>query len=287
MNIMNFVTRDVITVAPSDSIDKAMSLMEEFHIHHLVVKVDDHVVGMLSDRDLLLSVGWVLSSDRKLHTSTRSTVIGPTTVDQVMARNVIAIHNSDSGQTAAKVMVDRKVGALPVFSGGHMVGIVTESDLMFWLDKLGNGGDGQRRFVDQPISTLMRASVMTVKPTDSIGDIVDLFRRRRIRHVPVIEGGGRLCGIVSDRDVRKSLGESTIRDMQEQESGRMYIGARVASDIMSPVVHSVGMSAPVRQALALMLDHRVHSLPVVEGDAIVGIVTQTDFVKAIARDALL
>ena len=287
MNIMNFVTRDVIAVAPSDSIDKAMSLMEEFHIHHLVVKADDHVVGMLSDRDLLLSVGWALSSDRRLHTSARSTVIGPTTVDQVMARNVIAIHNSDTGQTAAKVMVDRKVGALPVFSGGHLVGIVTESDLMFWLDKLGNGSDGQRKFVDQPIGTLMRASVMTVKPNDPIGEIVDIFRRRRIRHVPVVESGGRLCGIVSDRDVRRGLGQATIRDMQEQESGGMYLGPRVASDIMTPVVHTIGVNSPVRQALALMLDHRVHSLPVIEGDTIVGIVTQTDFVKAIARDALL
>lgn len=286
MNIMNFVTRDVIAVAPSDSIDKAMSLMEEFHIHHLVVKAEDHVVGMVSDRDLLLSVGWVLSSDRKVHTRERSTVIGPTSVDQVMARNVIAIHNSDTGQTAAKIMIDRKVGALPVFHEGHLVGIVTESDLMFWLDKLSTNGNGQRRFVDQPIRALMRANVMTAKPTDAIGDIIDLFRRRRIRHVPVV-ADGRITGMISDRDIRKSLGQSTIRDMQEQEAGGYFVGPRTAVDIMTPVVHSVNMNAPVRQALTAMLDHRVHSLPVIEGEKLAGIVTQTDFVKAIARDGLL
>jgi len=286
MNIMNFVTRDVICVAPHDSLDKAMSLMEEFRVHHLVVRAASRVVGMLSDRDVLLSVGWVLSSDRKVHSPARTTVIGPRTVDEIMSRNVLCVENSDSGQAAARLMVDRKIGALPVLHNDNLLGIVTESDLMFWLDKLGATGGAAATFLGQPISTLMRANVLTVSPQTALGDIIDLFRRRRIRHVPVVSGE-RVLGMISDRDVRKALGESSIRDMMAQESGDYFVAPRVASELMTANVFSVPFSATLRGALSGMLDHRVHSLPVMDGDRLVGIVTQTDFVKAIARDGLL
>lgn len=286
MNIMNFVTRDVICVAPHDSLDKAMSLMEEFRVHHLVVRAANRVVGMLSDRDVLLSVGWVLSADRKVHSPTRTTVIGPRTVDEIMSRNVVCIENSDSGQSAARLMIDRKIGALPVLHNDNLLGIVTESDLMFWLDKLGTAGGNAATFLAQPVSMLMRASVLSVSPNESLGDIIDMFRRRRIRHVPVVRGG-QLCGMISDRDVRKALGESSIRDMMAQESGNYYVAPRTASELMTANVYSAPLSTTLRGALSNMLDHRVHSLPIAEGDKLVGIVTQTDFVKAIARDGLL
>ena len=51
MNVMNYATRDVPAIAPSESIDRAIKLMEERGVHHLVVCRNGRVVGMISDRD--------------------------------------------------------------------------------------------------------------------------------------------------------------------------------------------------------------------------------------------
>ena len=54
MKLMNYATSMVAAVAPRDSLDRAMELMEKQSIHHLVVVEGDRVIGMLSDRDMLI-----------------------------------------------------------------------------------------------------------------------------------------------------------------------------------------------------------------------------------------
>lgn len=285
MNIMNYCTRDVIAVAPSDSLDKAISLMEEHHIHHLIARSDDRVVGVVSDRDLLLSVGWLLAADRRAP-GKRGHIVGPTVVEQVMSRNVVCLDNSDTARHAATLFAERKIGVLPILHLNRLVGVLTESDLLFWLDKLAVPGSGAARLLGQPVESLMRAHVLSVEPTTPIGDVIDHFRRRHIRHVPVVLGE-ELVGIISDRDVRRALGVATVRDMQAQETGEYYVGPRMAQEIMSPAVRTLPLGRSLRDALSAMLDNRVHSLPLVSGGRLVGIITQTDFVKALARDSML
>ena len=79
MNVMNYATLDVVTIAPSASIDRGISLMEEHGIHHLVVVQDGRVIGMVSDRDILISTGWMLSVERRTVAvgTEKGHVIGP------------------------------------------------------------------------------------------------------------------------------------------------------------------------------------------------------------------
>jgi CBS domain-containing protein len=286
MNIMNFAVRDVVTVAPGDSIDKAISLMEERAIHHLVVQSPDgRVEGVLSDRDVLISTGWMLTSERRSPRGAGTAIVGPTRIGEVMSRATVTLSAAEAAVSAARAFLNHRISAAPVLHNGKLVGIITERDLMKWLDALGSEGTVVNQILGAPVHTLMRSHVIRVQPETPIIEIVDLFRRWRIRHVPVCSDG-RLVGIISDRDVRRCLGWGSIRD-QENESRADIVGPQAAHEIMRHPVLTVGVDEPLRAALRKMLEFSVHSLVAERDQEVLGIITQTDFIKAIVREKLL
>jgi CBS domain-containing protein len=283
MKIANYATRDVVKVSPTNSIDTAISLMEERNIHHLVVASDDSVVGMLSDRDILISTGWMLSVERQVARpgSYGKSVAGPTQVGQIMSQPAVTLTTAHSTHDAAALMLEQHIGAVPILDGGHLVGLITETDLVKWPPLTEIEVD---QLLDRDVRELMRAQVASVTPDAPLSALVRLFRERRIRHAPVVLNGI-LVGIISDRDVRRALGWGSVRDMQSAREGRWHEAEApaTAADIMKESVLTTGPFASLRNALRLMLDRRIHSLPVVEAESLVGIITQTDFIRAFMR----
>lgn len=290
MNVLNYATPDVITVVPTDTIDKAISLMEERDVHHLVV-VDwqSGPVGLLSDRDILISTGWRLSVERRAKSRYfGGRTLGPTRVEQIMSRPIVSLPEASTARQVATTMCDRRFGAVPIVNRGKLVGIVTVHDLIRWLDELGLEHTPAGRFLDSPVRIHMSSPVMTVSPEGSLDDVVSYFHRFSIHHVPVAQDQ-RLMGIVSDRDVRRSLGWSTICDQQSEAEGTLPpVEFPVkAAHVMNRDVMTASPHSSMRHALRRMIFHRVHSLPVVHADQLIGILTSTDFVKAVAMDDLI
>ena len=287
MNVMNYATRDVVTLPPSASIDTAISLMEERNIHHVVVTTGNRVVGMVSDRDILISTGWMLSIERKTRNrgEGKAKVVGPTQVHEIMSRSVVCLTIAHTARDAALLMLDRKISAVPVLNQDRLDGLITETDLLKWPPLSEVEAD---RLLAQKVGDLMRVNVLSVTPDAPLADVIHLFRTRRIRHAPVVQQG-KLVGIVSDRDVRRALGWAGVREMQAECEGRIFEAEspQTAGEVMHVDVRTVGMSIVLRDALRLMLDERIHSLPVVETQCLKGIVTETDFLRAFARKALL
>jgi len=110
-----------------------------------------------------------------------------------------------------------RVGALVISSDGLVIeGILSERDIVWRLSEV------HADLLEQPVSSIMSVSVHTCTPTDDIDTIMSLMTERRIRHVPVVEGG-LLCGIVSIGDVVKSRIEELERHRNELIE---YISAR-------------------------------------------------------------
>lgn len=281
MNIMNYATREVLTIAPEASLDTAISVMEERGVHHLVVMDERTVVGMLSDRDVLLSCGWMLGVERQ-RAGGIAELIGPQRVGQVMSCPVLSLPVSGSAREAALTMTQRKISALPIMQGDKLVGIITDSDLMSWLTDLGVGDNAAARMLQRPVTALMHARVYTVGGNEPLSHVLDLFRRHRIRHAPVIGKTG-LVGIISDRDVRRAIGWANVREAQ----GGIREVPRLASEIMRTDVRTISPYVSLREALQKLTKCKIHSLPVIAEGSLLGILTQTDFVKAIAREELL
>ena len=120
----------------------------------------------------------------------------------------------------------------------------------------------------------MTREVVTLAPDDTAKAALALCRERRIRHLPVLEGG-RLVGIVSDRDLRSAappLGGA----------GRATALAQIrVGDVMADEVVTVLPSDPIEQAANTMRERRIGCLPVVEDDDLVGIITASDVMETL------
>ena len=99
---------------------------------------------------------------------------------------------------ALQLMATKNVGALPVVSGGRLVGIFSERD---YARKVILHGHASR---DTPVSAIMTPDVVTVTPEQDLSDCMRIMTDKRIRHLPVLEGG-RQIGVLSIGDVMKAV----------------------------------------------------------------------------------
>jgi CBS domain-containing protein len=126
----------------------------------------------------------------------------------------------------------------------------------------------------------MTRAPFTVNPEISVVDARAEMARRRIRHLLVIDEGGLLLGIVTDRDIRSSL-PSPATSLSVWEMN--YLLARLTvGQVMSKAVITIDPDRDVREAARIMIDHKIGGLPVLEGRGLVAIVTDTDLLRALA-----
>ena len=127
------------------------------------------------------------------------------------------------------------------------------------------------------VGELMHPDVITVTKKDSFRHAMNLIRQQGIRHLPVVEGK-RLVGIVTDRDIRQaSPSQATSLEIHELH---YLLEKLTVNEIMSKKVVTVTPSTDARDAAKLFLKHKIGGLPVVRGDTLVGILTETDILRA-------
>lgn len=123
----------------------------------------------------------------------------------------------------------------------------------------------------------MTEEVLTVSPGDDLNVVYDLMDARHIRHVPVIDGEGELVGIVSQRDLlRGALGGFGGLPMSVQ---RDLLSSTKVEGIMVDDPTTVDPETSLREAGDLLLENKLGCLPVLDGRQLVGILTESDFVK--------
>ena len=123
----------------------------------------------------------------------------------------------------------------------------------------------------------MSGGLITVDVKTGLSEAWDLMRERRIRHLLVMDGP-RLVGILSDRDIRLTL-PSPATSLSAWEINHLLMSVTV-DRVMTRSPIAIAADRPVSDAVALMLEHRIGALPVFEGRALCGIITQTDVLLA-------
>jgi len=127
MKIKDWITREVVTVAPEASVKEAFGLMKSMGIRHLPVVKEGFLKGIVTDRDLRRpKISDVFKSWHELYR-----IGDDIQVEDIMTTSVMTIGEDALIQEAAQVMVEKRVGALPVVdSKGKMIGIIAESDIL-------------------------------------------------------------------------------------------------------------------------------------------------------------
>ncbi len=118
-------------------------------------------------------------------------------ISEVLSSKGSSVVTVEPGRTVTELvalLAEHRIGAVPVVDGGSTVGIVSERDVVRRLAS--EGAD----VLNQPVSELMTTDLITCTPADALDDIARLMTERRIRHLPVLDGGG-LAGIVTIGDV--------------------------------------------------------------------------------------
>jgi CBS domain-containing protein len=126
----------------------------------------------------------------------------------------VATISADQPVSAAVArLADRRIGALPVVEDGRIVGIMSERDVIYCLHGHGAG------VLDWPVSRVMTAPAITVDQRTPVLSALALMTQRRVRHLPVVDGG-KIRGIVSIGDLVKYRME---RIEAEADAMRAYI----------------------------------------------------------------
>ena len=133
------------------------------------------------------------------------------------------------------------------------------------------------------VADIMVSPVVTVKPQDSLHDVLTLCQRRQIRHLPVVENE-KLMGIVTDRTLRQASTHPAVYDLLLDLLASLDRGA--VEQIMVREVVTVTPNTPVREAARLMRERNIGCLPVVNGGKVIGMVTTSDLLALLsAQDA--
>lgn len=128
-------------------------------------------------------------------------------------RDIVSVEAETRVRDAVALLSEKRIGAMPVLEGERVVGIISERDVIYCLSS-----DGAA-MLDWPVSRVMTAPAITIESKVSVLGALSQMTRRRVRHLPVVDGEA-LVGFVSIGDL---VAWRISRIEQEAEAMRAYI----------------------------------------------------------------
>ena len=129
------------------------------------------------------------------------------------------------------------------------------------------------------VRDVMPDHMVTISESDTLSTVEDIMTLGRVRHMPVVKGG-KLVGVVSERDLlRASL--SNLNDTAADQRRAFLHVVHIARVMSTPPV-VIGPDASVEAAARVMAERKIGCLPVVSGDDLLGLITETDVLRYFA-----
>lgn len=121
MIIEEMMRTEIKTLSPLHTIKDALNLFHESKIRHAIITEDDKLVGIVSNRDIQRAYTTLASDERIIDVH----------LSRVMTKNPIVGHPLDFVEEVAMIFYDQQISCLPIVNGGELVGIVTETDVLY------------------------------------------------------------------------------------------------------------------------------------------------------------
>lgn len=129
--ISTIMTKDLITLKPSDSIADAAAIFEQNKIHHLPIAIDDELVGIVSMSDyLFFRRGFLNTTEDK---KTENIRLNNYEVNHIMTKGLATMGPSEKINVALEIFKENILHAIPIIKSGKLVGIVTTHDIITHL----------------------------------------------------------------------------------------------------------------------------------------------------------
>ena len=282
MRLEKIATFPVSIANPGDTLNMAIQRMWQCEYQHLPVVANGRLVGMLSERAVLLhAYGDKYAAHELAHVDPKE-VIGSSRVDDVMSTPVYSLSPTDPIESAASLMMQHGIHAVPIVEFDSIQGIVTEADLLKCF--LGGHPLGlSEQVVRSSVTDLMSSNIYSVREHDLKPAVVRLMRDKNIRHVPVVDDEQRLVGIISETDC--------LLGCKVQRGEGVLLGRHRAplspqgsvAELMTTELAKADLGYSLRDAAKLMVESRISSIPIVNDGLLVGIITSTDLLRTLVH----
>ncbi|REE27434.1 CBS domain protein [Winogradskyella pacifica] len=134
----------------------------------------------------------------------------------------------------------------------------------------------------QSVSTIMSTKIITLKKDDELETAELLFKRHKIRHIPVVKDET-ILGMLSYTDLlRISFADAV--DETETEIEALVYNMFTIEQVMAKNVITVSSDASIKDVAMILAQKEFHALPVVDDDRLVGIVTTTDLINYLLKE---
>ena len=257
MKIEEIMTTKVIAVGKNDSLTHILELMKKHAITKLPVLDEKSFLGIVSDNTIAHKLG----SIRK-----RAVTASRLHASSVIEKDIPYIAPDDDVQDILRTVGEPGPTMLPVLNGGKLVGVVTKANLLPLVKSR------------VPVSSMMQSHIITATPEDRVIHARRLLIDKNIARLPVLTNQKALVGMISDFEI--ALAFAKVKDAPLGHQNR-YLDEMLVQDVMrSPAIWAI----PQLQAAAAaqtMLQHNIGSLPVLEHDRLIGMVTRTDLLRTI------
>lgn len=295
--VREVMTREVVTVRPDTPLPQVMDLLVG-KMYKAVPVVDDdrHVVGLITDGDLLARGGLKqrLSVTERLDRATLAAQLDEMrragkTAEDVMTAPVVTTSAEASLAHAVSLMVERGFKRLPVVDGqGRLAGMLSRVDVLRTIEpaQVRAPHEAPPPGAAQTVGEVMEPDAPTVLQDAELADIADQMARAALKRVIVVDGAGKAVGSINDGDlvarVQPEARPGLLR-LLTRRTQRETLPPVTAAALMTPGVLSGPASTPIAAAVQQMLaEKRKRFVVVDEAGRPIGIVDRQLLLQAVA-----
>ncbi len=264
MQIKNLMSEDIITVDKDQNLSDALKLLRKHNVSRLPVTNNKELVGIISERDIAAKLGsakYESMPASRLH------------ISSVMVKDVITVPETMQLDEVARLMLENGIGSVPVMDeDDKMVGIVSKADFVTLAVGIA--------FDKITVKEIMTKELVVVSPTDRLVHARRQMMEAHVGRVPVVDEED-LKGMVTSKDLMRAFID--FRKKVPEKYQKSQIKEVLVEDIMSSNPTVTTKDATISEVAKVMMDTGYNGLPVVEGDKIVGIITQTDILRLIEK----
>jgi CBS domain-containing membrane protein len=269
MRVRDIMQRHISVVSEGDSLSLAQQLMGWSDFRHLPVvqPVSRVILGLITERDVLRAL---TRSENNAETLAKP-------VREFMSKPVESISQDAELSEAAARMTTRRLGCLPVVEHGLVHGMLSVSDVLGALAQRPVATRSETSINDPPVSTVMYPEPIAVPPHAMLVPTAAQMAQRGVRHACVVDGAGRVIGMISDRDVRRLLGHPSRALAPNSVPANLQ---RLRVDQIMSAPKTVNQDTPLSEAVSQLLSGKIGALPVTDTHGhLRGIVSYVDLLR--------
>jgi CBS domain-containing protein len=282
-DVMSIAKKTVVTAPQTATIKEAAEIMVKNKFRRLPITDPGtgKLLGIVTSMDMLDFLGggdkYRIMEDK--YEGNFLAAINES-VKKIMARDVETISHKDSMANAVNKMIEKEVGGLPVVdSNQKIVGIVSERDFVSLLAGV---------LTDELVEDFMTEDVITTTPGTRIEGASKIMVRNKLRRIPVVGEErktphpevDKIVGILTATDILGFLGKNSLFGRLVTNSAEDILNTTIV-DIMETKVVATTPNTRLGDLCSSMELEGIGGLPVIQNDELVGIITESDILKAI------